>query len=48
VEYGLQALSRLGKGRCFQEFKRIAMRSDKTDKSFQAMIYLCSAVINSQ
>jgi transposase len=29
-----------------KDFKRIAMRSDKTDKSFSAMIYLCSAVIN--
>ena len=29
-----------------KEFKRIAMRSDKTDQSFSAMIYLCSAVIN--
>ena len=31
-----------------KEFKRIAMRSDKTDKSFEAIIYLCSAVINSR
>lgn len=31
-----------------KEFKRIAMRSDKTDESFEAMIYLCSAVINSR
>jgi len=31
-----------------KEFKRIAMRSDKTDQSFSAMIYLCSAVINSR
>jgi transposase len=31
-----------------KEFKRIALRSDKTDKSFEAMIYLCSAVINSR
>jgi transposase len=31
-----------------KEFKRIAMRSDKTDQSFEAMIYLCSAVINSR
>ena len=30
------------------EFKRIAMRSDKTDRSFEAMISLCSAVINSR
>jgi transposase len=31
-----------------KEFKRIAMRSDKTDKSFEAMIYACSALINSR
>ena len=31
-----------------KEFKRIAMRADKTDQSFAAMIYLCSAVINSR
>ncbi len=31
-----------------KEFKRIAMRSDKTDKSFKAMIYVCSAIINSR
>ena len=31
-----------------KEFKRIAMRSDKTDTSFQAMIYLGSAIINSR
>jgi transposase len=31
-----------------KEFKRIAMRSDKTDASFQATIYLCSALINSR
>lgn len=31
-----------------KEFKRIAMRSDKTDQSFSAIIYLCSAVINSR
>lgn len=31
-----------------KEFKRIAMRSDKTDTSFAAMIYLSSAVINSR
>ena len=30
-----------------KEFKRIAMRSDKTDTSFAAMIYLGSAIINS-
>jgi len=31
-----------------KEFKRIAMRADKTDQSFQAMIYLAAAVINSR
>ena len=31
-----------------KEFKRIAMRSEKTDQSFSAMILLCSAVINSR
>lgn len=31
-----------------KEFKRIAMRSDKTDGSFEAIIYLCSAVTNSR
>ncbi|WP_111400438.1 IS5 family transposase [Humitalea rosea] len=31
-----------------KEFKRIAMRSDKTDQSFSAMIYLASAVITSR
>ena len=31
-----------------KEFKRIAMRSDKTDESFEAMIYDCSAIINSR
>jgi transposase len=31
-----------------KEFKRMAMRADKTDTSFVAMIYLCSAVINSR
>lgn len=31
-----------------KEFKRVAMRSDKTDTSFAAMIYLASAVINSR
>ena len=30
-----------------KEFKRIAMRSDKTDTSFAAMVYLGSAIINS-
>lgn len=28
-----------------KEFKRVAMRSDKTDSSFEAMIHLCSVVI---
>jgi transposase len=31
-----------------KEFKRIAMRADKTDHSFQANIYLAAAVINSR
>lgn len=31
-----------------KEFKRIAMRSDKTDQSFTAMIQLATAVINSR
>lgn len=31
-----------------KEFKRIAMRSDKTDTSHAAMIFLCSAIINSR
>jgi transposase len=31
-----------------KEFKRIAMRSDKTDTSFTAMIHLCAALINSR
>jgi transposase len=31
-----------------KEFKRIAMRSCKTDQSFKAMIYLCAAIINSK
>ena len=31
-----------------KEFKRIAMRSDKTDPSFSAMIHLAAAVINSR
>ena len=30
------------------EFKRIALRADKTDQSFEAMIYLSAAVINSR
>ena len=31
-----------------KEFKRIAMRADKTDRSFSAMINICAAVINSR
>jgi transposase len=31
-----------------KEFKRIAMRSDKTDTSFAAMIFLSAAVIHSR
>jgi transposase len=31
-----------------KEFKRIAMRANKTDQSFEAMIYLAAAVINSR
>jgi transposase len=31
-----------------KEFKRIAMRSDKTDRSFAAMIYAGAAIINSR
>jgi transposase len=31
-----------------KEFKRIAMRSDKTDQSFSAMIYVAAAVISSR
>jgi transposase len=31
-----------------KEFKRIAMRACKTDQSFAALIYLCSAAINSR
>jgi len=31
-----------------KEFKRIAMRSDKTDPSFEAMIHLSAALINSR
>ena len=30
-----------------KEFKRIAMRADKTDTSFKAMIYAAAALINS-
>ncbi|PAT39807.1 hypothetical protein CK621_14505, partial [Vandammella animalimorsus] len=31
-----------------KEFKRIAMRSDKTDSSFASAIYLAAALINSR
>jgi len=31
-----------------KEFKRIAMRSDKTDESFCAMIYAVSAILNAR
>jgi hypothetical protein len=31
-----------------KEFKRITMRSDRTDQSFAAMIYLSAAIINSR
>jgi len=31
-----------------KEFKRIAMRADKTDQSVEAMIYLASPIINSR
>jgi len=31
-----------------KDFKRIAMRADKTDHSFTAMIYIAAAVINSR
>ncbi|HTJ88949.1 MAG TPA: IS5/IS1182 family transposase, partial [Acidocella sp.] len=31
-----------------KEFKRIAMRSDKTDQAFSAMIHLVAAIINSR
>lgn len=31
-----------------KDFKRIAMRACKTDQSFEAMVYLAAAVINSR
>lgn len=31
-----------------KEFKRIAMRSDKTDQSFKAMIFIAAAIINAR
>ena len=30
-----------------KEFKRIAMRSDKTDSSYSANLFLAAAIINS-
>ena len=47
----MQARSRvcgMRKGTHIKEFKRIAMRGDKTDQSFSAIIYVASAVINSR
>jgi hypothetical protein len=32
----------------FKEFKGIAMRSDKTDTSYSAMINLCAGIVNSR
>ena len=34
--------------RKLNKFKRIAMRACKTDQSFQSLIYLCAAVINTR
>jgi len=31
-----------------KDFRRIAMRSDKTDISFSAMIHVCAALLNSR
>lgn len=31
-----------------KDFRRIALRSDKTDTSFSAMIYACAALLNSK
>jgi transposase len=31
-----------------KEFKRLAMRADKTDSSFTAIIHLAAAVINAR
>ena len=31
-----------------KDFRRIAMRSDKTDTSFSAIIYACAALLNSR
>ena len=31
-----------------KEFKRVALRSDKTDQSFAAVVYLAAAVVNSR
>src|SRR5689334_4023215 len=51
----LQIDAEMYKGRhlienCFcklKEYKRIALRADKIDQSFEAMIYLAAAIINS-
>jgi hypothetical protein len=34
--------------RSLNECKRIAMRADKTDQSFEAMIHLAAAAVNSR
>ena len=31
-----------------KDFRRIAMRSDKTDTSFSAMIHACAALLNTR
>ena len=41
----LEASNFFGK---LKDFKRIAMRADKTDQSFSAMIHLVAAVISSR
>ncbi|WP_198516621.1 hypothetical protein [Sinorhizobium meliloti] len=43
-----QSKHAMGARSVLKEFKRIAMRSDKTDQSFNAMIHLAAAVINSK
>ena len=35
-------------GKLKEEFKRIAMRADKTDTSFKAAIYIAAAIIHSR
>ena len=48
-EHILAAVLRGNKAEAFgKEFKRIAMRADKTDTSFKAMIYAVAALINSR